>query len=72
MGLIAATGALLAATAALQCTHALLTDPAIATLVESDNSGAAVGQSQQFMQAFDTRRGAAIAKSLSGLTRQSK
>jgi len=33
--------------------------------------GASVGQLQQLMQNFDFPRGAALAKSLSGLTRQS-
>ena len=38
---------------------------------ENNNFGAAVGQSQQLMQTFDVPRGAALAKSLSGIARQS-
>jgi hypothetical protein len=40
-------------------------------IFESDNFGAAVGQSQQLMLTFDVPRGAALAKSLSGLLCQS-
>jgi hypothetical protein len=40
-------------------------------MVRRNNFGAPASQSQQLTQAFDFPRGVAIAKSLSGLTRQS-
>lgn len=40
-------------------------------MIVCNNFGAVVGQSQQLMQTFDFPRGAARAKSLSGLTCQS-
>ncbi len=40
-------------------------------MTESSNFGALIGQSQQLMHTFDLPYGAALAKSLSGPTRQS-
>jgi len=40
-------------------------------IIECNNFGAAVGQSQQLMQTFGISRGTALTKLLSGLTRQS-